>query len=424
VAYIPGHKADVFISYCHEDDCAWIERFHQDLGTMLVRKLRARTKPAIFFDDKDLRAGRVLDGDIAATLNETGFFVAMVSPKYNASVYCRQKELAWFLQRHPLDSGRLIQVRLDSSAALPVEKTLAVSFVNGRGPFRADSDDYQDALRKVYEPIAWELDRLYTASKLIFLAWPGDPTLEEERKRVEAELEGRGFRIFPEAVAEYESPDRLRAALQQCMASVHWFGNDPGPFDIRQWEEAVRVGKPCVLASKNAAEARLGPAGSPPPVYLDQGNPTISVAKAIEQIANIGKRDESSGQPSLGRLPVFLVFKPDSDAVLGIKLRKRIVGKGPFEVIVPPNEGPRYEEIARARGAVLCRAKAGNDWFSGELDALNIAMASSRQFDLPRALLLPAPEDAAGLALFDDDSVLCSDDALDGFLARLHRTAA
>jgi hypothetical protein len=424
VAYVPDHIADVFISYCHEDDYVWIERFQQDLYTVLTRKLRSRTKPQIFFDARDLRAGRAFESDIKNTLEKTGFFVGMVSPKYNASTYCRHKELAEFLRRHSPKSGRLIQIHLDSSAPLPVDKALAVPFVNARGPLRPDTDDYHDALRRVYEPIASELDRLYAASKMIFLAWPGDESLEEERKRLESEIEGRGMRVFPEAVAEYESDLRLRDAVGQCMTSVHLFGADPSPFDLRQWQEAVRVGKPCVLASRNAAEARRGPAGSPAPVYLDQGNPTIAIAKAIEQIAKIGKRDELDGQPSLGRTPVLLVFKPDSDAILGLKLRNRIVKRGPFEVIVPPNSGMRYEQVTRAKAAVLCLAKAERRWLAGELQSLTEAMASARQFDLRRALLVPTPDDVSGLDLLGDEAVLHSDDALDGFLANLNGAAA
>ena len=424
MAYLPNNLADVFISYCHEDDCVWIERFQQDLYTVLSRKLRARTKPAFFFDAKDLRAGRSFDAEIAETLAKTGFFLALVSPKYNASTYCRHKELAEFLRRHPLESGRMIQIQLDSSAALPVPKGNAVSFQNSRGPLRPDGDDYQDALRKVYEPIACELDRLYAESKMVFLAWPGDPSLEEERKRLELEIEGRGLRIYPEVVAEYESDVRLRDALQQSTTSVHLFGNDPNPFDLRQWEAAVGLGKPCILASRSATEGRLGPIGSPPPIYLDQGNPTIAVAKAIEQIANIGKRDERDGRQSLGRTPVFLVFKPDADATLGIKLRKRIPGRGPFEVVEPGADGPRYRGLESAKGALLCRAKAGKDWFSKELDALNIAMASIQKLDLRRALWLPAAEDAAGLDVLEDDAILVSDASLDAFLKDLQEAAA
>jgi hypothetical protein len=426
VAYVPNHIADVFISYCHDDDFAWIERFKQELNNALVRKLRARTKPEIFFDAHDLRAGRVFDADIPACLAQTGFFVAMVSRPYNSSTYCRHKELAKFLRHHPAESGRLIQVQLDLSAPFPVEKVLAVPFADAKRIFPPDTEEYHDTLRRIYEPIVSELDNLYAQSKMVFLAWPGDPQIEEERKRLESEVEGRGLRVFPEAVAEYESDIRLRDALQQCTTSVHFFGADPTPFDLRQWDVAGRLEKPCILASRSPTETRRGPAGSPAPIYLGQGNPTAAIAKAIEQIAGIGKRDERAAEQSLGKTPVFLVFNADPDALLGMKIRKRIISGGPFEVIVPPagNGGARYEELSRAKAALVCRAKADRAWLEREVAGLNSAMATSQLFGLRRALLLPPAEEVAGLDVFDEDEILRSEDEIGPFLNRLQGAAA
>lgn len=423
MAYVPTHIADVFISYCHEDDFVWIERFKQDLTTLLIRRLRARTKPEIFFDADSLRAGRLFDADIPACLAQTGFFVAMVSRPYNRSTYCRYKELKKFLEHHPPESGRLIQVQLDLSAALPEDKALAVAFANSKDIFRTDTDEYRHALRRVYEPVVSELDKLYAESKMVFLAWPGDPQLEEEWKRLESEIEGRGLRVFPEAVSD--SDVQLRDALQQCTTSVHFFGHNPDPFDLRQWDMAVRLNRPCIVASRSPTEARRGPAGSPAPIYLDQGNPTIAIARAIEQIAGIGRRDEPATRQSLGRTPVFLVFKQDSDATLGLKIRKRIISRGPFEVVVPPSDrNSRYEDLSRARAAVLCRAKASSDWLQSEVEAMNGAMVASQLFDVRRALLLPSSDDVAGLDILDGDAILRSEDALDHFLDQLQGAAA
>ena len=150
MAYVPDHRADVFISYCHDDDFGWIERFEQDLHAVLTRKLRARTKPEIFFDAFTLRAGRVFDDDIRTCLAQTGFFVAMVSPRYNASTYCIQKELGEFLRSHPPQSGRLIQVQLDLSTKLPIDEALAVPFADARSAFRPETEEFRDALRAAY----------------------------------------------------------------------------------------------------------------------------------------------------------------------------------------------------------------------------------------------------------------------------------
>jgi hypothetical protein len=427
VAYVPDYLADVFISYCHDDDFAWIERFEHDLQSTLTRKLRARTKPEIFFDKQSLRAGRVLDTDIPDCLDKTGFFLALVSLRYNTSTYCRHKELTEFLRHHPPESGRLIEILLDLSASPPVEKVLFVPFANKKGAFRADAAEYEDALRRIYEPVVTELDRMYADSKLVFLAWPGDPALEKDRERLQSEVEGRGLRIFPEVVAEYDSDVdiHLRDALSQSTTSVHFFGHQPDLFDLRQWDAAVRLGKPCILASRCPTEARRGPAGSPPPIYLEQSNPTIAIAKAIDQIAGIENREERQARESLGRIPVFLVFKPDSDAILGLKIRKRIVSRGPFEVIVPPSDsGARYAALDRAKVALLCRAKAGLDWLKREFEDLGAAMVASQRFDLRRAVLLAPSDNVAGLDILADDAVLRSEDALDAFLTQLQGGAA
>jgi hypothetical protein len=228
------------------------------------------------------------------------------------------------------------------------------------------------------------------------------------------------MRVFPEAVAEYENDVRLRAALEKSVTSVHFFGLNPDAFDLHQWDVAVRLGNPCIIASRSPTEARRGPAGSPPPIYLDQGNPTVIIAKAIEQIVGIGRRNEREARQSLGRTPVFLVFQTDSDASLGLKIRKRIISRGPFEVIVPPNDKTaRYQELSRAKAALLCRAKARLDWLEREFEALSGAMADGQLFDLRRALLVSDPQDVAGFPVLEGDAILDSEDALDNFLKQL-----
>ena len=293
--------------------------------------------------------------------------------------------------------------------------------------FRGDSAEYDDALRRVYEPVVTELDRLPGESKMVFLAWPGDPSLENGRERLQLEIEGRSLRIFPEAIDEYDSDVdvRLRDALAQSTTSVPFFGHEPDKFDLRQWDAAVRLGKPGILASLSPAEVRRGPSGSPAPIYLEQGNPTSVIAKAIEQLAGIGKREERQALESLGRTPVLLVLEPDSDRSLGLRIGKRITGCGPFEVIVPPSEsGARYGALARAKVALVCCAKAGHDWLKREFDALGAAKMAAQRFDLRRALLLLASDDIADLDLLEDDAVLRSEHALDSFLMGLQGAAA
>src|SRR5215471_126211 len=192
MAYVPSHEADVFISYSHADDFAWIDRLRLELETALSRKLRASIKPEVFFDTVNLRAGRVFDRDIPECLKATAFFLAMVSQSYNTSTYCRHRELSYFLKQNPPESGRVIQIQLDLSAELPLPKSLAVPFAIAKGPLDPGSEEYKNHLQRVYEPIVDDLDKSYAKSKIIFLAWPGEEDVQEERAQLQSEIEGRG----------------------------------------------------------------------------------------------------------------------------------------------------------------------------------------------------------------------------------------
>ncbi|MEK7755575.1 MAG: toll/interleukin-1 receptor domain-containing protein [Planctomycetota bacterium] len=426
MAYVPSHAADVFISYCHEDDVAWIEKFENDLERALRRKLRARTRPEIFFDAKKLRAGRQIDEDIPACLEATGFFVALVSQRYNSSTYCKQKELTKFLRCAP-ESDRVIQVWLDPDEPLPVPGAKAVAFADSKRLFRPGTNKYDNALQSVYEPIVSKLDRLYADSKMIFLAWSDDRELRNERERLRPEIEGRGLRIYPKEIGEYEEEIRLRDALQKSSASVHFFGATAEKFAEQQLRVAVQVGRPCVVASRNREETRRGPAGSPAPVYLEQGNPTIAIANAIDAVLGRGKRDDPDPQATLGKTGLFLVFKPDSDSTLGIRVRQRIVTRGPFEVIEPVRSAAaesRYDQLPRAKAAVLCCGKADRKWFLDEFEALNTAIAMRQLCELRRVLLLTSPEGKNGFELEEQDRLLRSVEELDGFLRELQGAGA
>ena len=189
----------------------------------------------------------------------------------------------------------------------------------------------------------------------------------------------------------------------------------------------MRLGRPCVLASRDRAEIRRGPTGSPPPIYLEQGNPTIAVANAVEALLGRGRRDDRDPKHALGKTPLFLVFKPDSDSSLGLRVRQRIVNRGPFEIIEPPREasaGSRYEDLSRAKAAVLCWGKAEKTWFEQEFEALNQAVAVRQLYDLRRGLFISPVDGKTGFDPFEGDRVLKSTDELDAFLTELEGTAA
>ena len=271
-----------------------------------------------------------------------------------------------------------------------------------------------------------ELDKLYAASKIVFLAWPDDPQMEEERNRLESEIEGRGLRVFPESIAEFESDVRLREALEQCTTSVHLFGDRPGDFDLRQWDAAVRLGKPCVLASRSATETRRGPAGSPAPIYLNQGNPTIAIAKAIEQIAGHRQARRTRGPTIAGqdaRLPGFQA-----------RCRCHARVEDPKAHHQPRTVRSHRAAQRRARGTKSCRAPDSPS-FAGRKRAATGSRANSRHWTRAMADLgsvRPAARLAAARApmappawtLSKATRIVRSEEALDVLLTQVQGAAA
>ena len=230
------------------------------------------------------------------------------------------------------------------------------------------------------------------------------------------------MRIYPEAIGEFEDDIRFRDALEESAASVHFFGIEADNFAERQLRLAVQLGKPTIIASRIQAESRRGSAGSPAPVWLGQGNPTIAIANELDRTLGRGQREERNLASGLGKTGLFLVFKPDADHTLGLRLRQRIVNQGPFEVLEPRRDSQasaRYEDLSRAKAAVLCWGKAGKGWIDGELNALNSATAINQLYDMRRAVYLKSDSPADSNELIGDERILRSDAALDSFLGEL-----
>ena len=174
-----------------------------------------------------------------------------------------------------------------------------------------------------------------------------------------------------------------------------------------------------VRRAGRTAQGTCGIAGAD---WLGQGNPTIALANALDAVLDRGRREERKLGSRLGKTPLFLVFKTDVDYTLGLGLRQRIVNRGPFEVLEPKRDlqaVERYEDLSRARAALLCWGKAGKSWINHELDALNRAAAISQLYGVRRAIYMKSSKPADNIDLFEGDRILQSDAELDSFLSEL-----
>jgi len=85
MAYIPGYKYDVFVSYAHFDneadtrDIRWVSRFQADLKKALRQRLGV--EPDIYFDSRDLHAHHEIDG-LMSEVAGSAVFMPILSPSY------------------------------------------------------------------------------------------------------------------------------------------------------------------------------------------------------------------------------------------------------------------------------------------------------------------------------------------------------
>jgi hypothetical protein len=177
-----------------------------------------------------------------------------------------------------------------------------------------------------------------------------------------------------------------------------------------------------VIATRNSSETERGPAGSPAPVFLDgPGNPRTAIAKEVDQLIGRGTREEASRRESLGKSPLFLVYKKGADDSLGLKVRQHIVTSGPFDVHMPDQAAAesKYASLDRSSAAIICKGKADLEWFEHEFEALSQVMMSRQLFEVRRALYVSPPEPKPRVELTRDDQVIHSVADLDGFLKQL-----
>jgi hypothetical protein len=108
MSYIPGFGHDLFVSYAHADNApfgpkqsGWVSDFHRNLEIRLSQLL---TQSATIWRDPRLGGAEILWDTLQAHLSEAAVLIAVLSPRYLESSYCRD-ELDFFVQRCQSSGG-------------------------------------------------------------------------------------------------------------------------------------------------------------------------------------------------------------------------------------------------------------------------------------------------------------------------------
>jgi len=261
VALTSGYRYDLFISYAHLDERTpqpgrkgWVSDFHDHLEVGLSKVLGHMCAADIWRDPR-LDGATLFDREIRERIEQAAVFLALTSPSYFNSDYCRQ-ELACFTRaaaasKHGLVVGnrsRLVNIRLFNlpPAEWPAElagrtgfpffeaesdEDLGLPISAGESAFRRQLKRLTDSLRELLEDLGAGAaardepagDARGPADYDVYIADVAD-SLRRDAKRVTSELERAKVKVHPRVPPPHEAREHAAAAtaaMRRSRLSVH-----------------------------------------------------------------------------------------------------------------------------------------------------------------------------------------------------------
>lgn len=300
MAFVPGFKHDVFISYAHannmrltEKDAGYVTRLYEDLTHFLIGELGRREFFEIWLDKEELRGNDDFDAKLNASFLDSAVLVCVCSQSYVASAWCRRELSTFSGHKHPRfglkvgDVGSYRVFRVDVGEVVERHPEVPTFFFEGMlghkfyeeidggadVPFRrsdpaGDEQRYWNAVRRLAHEIAEllrQMKKLAESSghpgplpvpphaKTVFLAETADD-LEDQRLGVKSALEqqsqaraaltGMGLRVLPEFPLSLGDPglsEKLREAIRCADMSVHLIGPLPGKTPVNETRPLVHL---------------------------------------------------------------------------------------------------------------------------------------------------------------------------------------
>ena len=382
MAYVPGFQHDVFISYAHGDDRAWIDRLVDQLGTAV--KQRLGIKPSLWIDDDALRASRDFSNEIPDAVRHSAVFLLLPSPCYIRSRYCAEQECKVFEATIPARRARFGPKFANDLFALrcpllPIDKNEHWSLVPGltdipffdeQDTFPTDSPQFKTQFRRLVADLVELLNRMRNQSTAVFL-YPPDPPgeLQTAYRPLAAELSAHGYRILPDRAVNLQ--DQLREASM----AVFLLG---AQYDdaARELTEiaASRKEMPWVVWRSPAAERTLvtEQAGycdyvehldSAAKTYLDG---SILPEKVKEEVLSLLRPDPQALPETDGRPRVYLIYNPRDYAEVKNVGHITFHFRNEVHFEHPDDPAQHTKRLSGSDGVLLVWGNADEDWCARE----------------------------------------------------------
>lgn len=401
--FVPGFENDLFISYAHADDPAWIHAFEKSLGEELSRRLGLGV--AVWQDAKRLRVGQNWMTEIETGVQRSAVFIAVLSPSYENSDWCTRERGVFrklFAGQASFENGN----RFFKVLKTPWENDGHRHFLSAiqsldffrreEGPagdveFLPGSSDFRCSIGSLANAAAQTLRRLRRERERVFVGSPADDCLDVW-KQLREELCNQGYDVQPAGRRDTDfADDLIRGELERALLSVHLLGAAYDPFVERQIQLAADFEQRLMLwlapgadATAEARQVRLieilsdGRRPDRPSAALPSGWTLLrdrAPRRLIEEVlASLKPRQAAVAQPAanggVSRLYIVHDATTEEDARLASELHEQIVARESLNVFLSRADlgsaadlRQRHEKLMQTcEGVLLCRSAAPKEW--------------------------------------------------------------
>lgn len=432
MAFVPGLKSDVFVSYAHADDPAWISAFE----LALEQRLRERLGPSVelWKDTKKLRFGQNWQDEIEQGIASTAAFLAILSPSYRSSPWCtreRKKFISAFPSFEAMKAGpvyrllKIVKTAWENGEHRDFLGQLQdVAFFAGDGQsadleYLPGSPEFDARIRHCAAGVASLLLAMRRERERVFVASPAEDCFDDS-EQLKRELRELGYDVRPDGLIDSSYSDTLvKREMDKALLAVFLVGARHDPFVDHQIDLAAECGIPALLYFSAAVDKAEDPnqkklierirraEGLPSKFDLLEGTTARAMIEhSVDLLRPKRQAVKTNGKDGVPR--VYLIFDPTTaeDSAFAAKLQADIAGCERLNVLTPDvsvatpaARMERHRQMLReCDGALLYRNAAPPEWLVQTApDVLFAEFQLQRQPMRSKAFVLNDPAIMPGL---------------------------
>jgi hypothetical protein len=387
MAFVPGYKHDVFVSYAHGDNREWISRFVGRLESALKNKLGDSAD--VWLDDSDLRATRNFRREIPDSVTGTAVFLLLPSPAYIRSQYCVEIECRAFEETLPSKKSRFTgQAFANEEYAIrcPIEEVdnnehwqlfpglTDIPFFDASGTYAVGKPKFEKSFSELTQTLLPLLKRMRNGCTPVFV-YPPNPEEDELKKARESlvnELGDLSYRVLPDRYVNLA--DQLREASLAVFLQGETYDST-----VKELAEVARQqGRPWVVWCSSTGEDTKVPEqmaqlefleqmDAPKKTYLNAGKSTDKLKEEVRSLLNPDPRAIAGAG---GKRRVYLIYKSGDRAERMNAGRIATSFDNEFRFDHPDDPAQHTALLTGSDGVLLLWGNAEEDWCAHEFEAV------------------------------------------------------